>query len=135
MKWSLLLAIIVVALATLHLASGDEERDRPRERQLVELSGRLVRPVKWTPQLDVFPSGVVKRFDLRGPLLDGVRAGTPIYVRGVVHSELHRGGTKDNLSPFPPQWMIWLEVTELKVLSDPQDVLKSGVDSKPNDGA
>jgi hypothetical protein len=52
-----------------------------------------------------------------------IKEGTSISVRGVVRSRLHRGGTKENPSPFPAQWIIWLEVTDVKVLDDPLDVL------------
>lgn len=101
-------------------AGGPSPRPEP---QPVELSGRLVRPVKWTPQLEIIPSGQVRRFDLRGNLLDGIKEGTPLRVRGVVRSELHRGGTPENPSPTPSQWLIWLEVTHVEILADPLDVL------------
>jgi len=45
-------------------------------------------------------------------------------VRGVVRSRLHRGGTEENPSPFPAQWIVWLEVTEVEILKDVYDVLK-----------
>lgn len=96
----------------------------PRPRQ-IELSGRLRRPPKWYPQLQLFPgSKNFQRFDLQGKLLRDIKEGTPIRVRGIVHSSLHHGGTKDNPSSVPPQWIIWLEVTKVEILKDPRDVLK-----------
>jgi hypothetical protein len=100
------------------------------EPQPIELSGRLRRPVKWTPQLELVPRGRdIARIDLQGNLLRDLEDGTPIRVRGVVRSWLHRGDTAANRSPFPAQWMIQLEVTELEILEDPGDVLKADDDA------
>ena len=99
---------------------------RRPEPQPIELSGRLHRPPKWSPQLELIPAGQIKRFDLHGDLLRDVKEGTFLRVRGVVRSWLHRGGTRENPSPFPPQWTVQLEVTEVEVLADPLDVLKRG---------
>lgn len=98
---------------------GGKPEPRP-----IELSGRLRRPVKWYPQLELVPAGQIQRFDLRGELLRDLKEGTPIRVRGVVRSALHRGGTKENPSPFPAQWTIWLEVTNVQVMQDPLEDLK-----------
>ncbi len=85
----------------------------------VELTGRLRRPAKWTPQLELHPAGQLKLIDLEGELLREIPEGTPLLVRGVVRSRLHRGGTDDNPSPFPPQWLVWVEVTDLEVRPEP----------------
>ncbi|MEE8287219.1 MAG: hypothetical protein V3R72_11040 [Gammaproteobacteria bacterium] len=90
----------------------------------IELSGVLRRPLKWTPHLELVPAGQTKRIDLKGDLLNDIQDGTPICVRGVVRSHLHPGSTEDNLSPIAPQWLVWLEVTELRVLDDPLDILR-----------
>ena len=105
------------------MTDAEEKQKRP-EPKPIELSGRLHRPIKWTPQLEISPAGQFPRIDLEGNLLRDIKEGTPLRVRGVVHSRLHRGSTKENLSPFPPQWIIWLEVTEVEVLGDVNDVLK-----------
>lgn len=90
------------------------------EPELVELSGIVRRPVKWTPQLEIVPAGVVKRIDLKGTLVEGNEAkeelkdGQAVKVWGVVRTRLHRGGTQENPSPFPRQWMIQLEVTKVE---------------------
>jgi hypothetical protein len=101
-----------------------EGKKRQPEPQAIDLSGRLHRPKKWYPQLELIPAGQIKRFDLQGQLLQGIKEGTFLRVRGVVRSSLHRGGTRDNPSSIPPQWIIYLEVTEVKVLDHPLDVLK-----------
>lgn len=113
--------VALVAVTSLLIAADDRQ---PPEPQPIELSGRLIRPPKWTPQLELIPAGQIKRFDVTGPLLNGIEDGTPIHVKGVVSSRLHLGGSKTNPSPFPGQWIIELEVTELKVLDDPQDVFQ-----------
>lgn len=104
--------------------STTEAPGRKAAAEPIELSGRLRGPPKWSPQLEVVPAGQIQRFDLRGDLLEGLKDGTPIRVKGAVRSFLHRGGTVENPSPFPSQWTVWLEVTEVKVMEDPLDVLK-----------
>jgi hypothetical protein len=112
-----------------NISTTTDGKARHPEPQPIELSGRLRKPIKWTPQLELIPSGQdIKRFDLDGPLLRNIDDGTPIRVRGVVRSWLHRGGTKENPSPFPPQWTIQLQVTHVQVLADPYDVLKTDDD-------
>ena len=153
-KYLLLAAAAIVAAVSFALADADQRPSVPSvpapregqnrqieaartnartdhpEPQPIELSGRLRKPIKWTPQLELIPSGQgIKHIDLGGPLLRNIEEGTPIRVRGVVRSWLHRGGTKDNPSPFPPQWTIQLQVTHLEVLADPHDVLKTDDDT------
>jgi hypothetical protein len=115
------LGMAVTCLALCMAAGGQKTNPEPKP---IELSGRLHRPVKWTPQLEIVPAGQVPRIDLKGELLRDIKEGTPVRVRGVVRTRLHRGGTESNPSPFPPQWIVWLEVTEVEVLKDVYDVLK-----------
>jgi hypothetical protein len=110
--------VVLVAVTSLLIAADDR---KPPEPQPIELSGRLIRPPKWTPQLELVPAGEIKRFDVTGALLNGIEDGTPIRVKGVVSSPLHLGGSRTNPSPFPAQWIIELEVTEVEVLDDPLD--------------
>lgn len=120
------LAVIAFLSCAAFLAAGGrdaEDAGSKPQPEVVELSGTLRRPVKWTPQLELWPAGQIKRFDVRGKLLEDVKEGTPIRVRGVVRTRLHRGGTKANPSPFPAQWIIHLEITELEILDDPKAVL------------
>ena len=120
------LALIVLLPPAASLLAANQDANgivSKSQSEVVELSGTLLRPVKWTPQLELWPAGQIKRFDVQGKLLKDVKAGTPIRVRGVVRTRLHRGGTAKNPSPFPAQWIIWLEVTELEVLDDPKAVL------------
>ena len=39
-----------------------------------------------------------------------------IKVRGVPGSKYHNGGTKENLSPFPAGWTIYMDVHEIETL-------------------
>jgi hypothetical protein len=100
--------------------------------EVVELSGILRRPVKWSPQLEIVPAGVVKRIDLKGTLVEGNEAkeelkdGQAVKVWGVVRTWLHRGGTQENPSPFPRQWMIQLEVTKVEKVERVEDLLRGG---------
>jgi hypothetical protein len=119
MHRTIAVGLIAFLIATTLLIAADERK--PPEPQPIELSGRLRRPPKWTPQLELVPAGQIKQFDVTGPLLNGIEDGTPIRVKGVVTSRLHLGGSKTNPSPFPAQWIIELEVTEVEVLDDPHD--------------
>jgi hypothetical protein len=40
-----------------------------------------------------------------------------VLVRGVLGTEYHSGGTKENLSPFPATWTLYMDVHEVKVLN------------------
>jgi hypothetical protein len=120
---SLVGAVIAAAVCLGFAAAGGGDEAAPKS-QIVELAGRLQRPVKWDPQLELIPGGQIRRIDLHGKLLEGVKEGTFLRVRGVVRSRLHRGGTAQNPSPFPAQWVIWLEVAELEVLDNPDQILK-----------
>lgn len=115
---------IAVAVASLMFLGTGAARKQDPECKPIELSGRLHRPVKWSPQLEIWPPGQFPRIDLKGELIRGIKEDTPLRVRGIVRSRLHRGSTKENLSPFAPQWIIELEVTEVEVLKDVSDVLK-----------
>ena len=39
-----------------------------------------------------------------------------VRVRGVLGTEHHSGGTKENPSPFPPGWMLYMNVHEVEAL-------------------
>ena len=112
----LVIAAAVVTLTPLLAGTRTVPKDRRPKAEPVVLSGRLHRPPKWSPQLDLGLSGQIRYFDLRGDLLESIEEGTAIRVTGIVRTRYHRGGTPKNPSPFPAQWMIWLEVTELEVL-------------------
>lgn len=101
--------------------SATNQRDQsPYEPkcEAIELAGILRRGSKSPHRLDLLPAGGIKSFDLGGRLLDGVPVESHIRVWGFVRSRLHAGGTSENPSPFPPQWYIYLEVTELEVLEN-----------------
>lgn len=112
----MVIAVAVVTLTPVLAGTRAVLEDRRPKAEPVELSGRLHRPLKWSPQLDLGLSGHIRYFDLRGDLLKDIKEGTAIRVTGVVRTRYHRGGTPKNPSPFPAQWMIWLEVTEIEVL-------------------
>jgi hypothetical protein len=120
------IAVVVVTLAPVRAGPRAVSEDRSPKAEPVELSGRLHRPPKWSPQLDLGLSGHIRYFDLRGDLLKNVKEGNAIRVTGVVRTHYHRGGTPENPSPFPAQWMIWLEVTELEVLEDTEGGTQPG---------
>ena len=39
-----------------------------------------------------------------------------VRVRGVLGTEYHAGGTKENPSPFPLAWMLYMDVHEVEAL-------------------
>lgn len=114
---------LVLVICLCSGALGAEQKPRT-EMEMVELTGTLHRPIKWTPQLKIVPAGQIQHIDLEGNQIRDIKEGTPLRVRGVVRSRLHRGGTKENPSPFPPQWIIWLEVSQVEVLKDARELLK-----------
>ncbi len=123
MQRSSILLVIFAAMGfclPFALAAGSADEASPSRAEPIELSGVLHRPIKWSPQLQVWPVGQFKQIDLQGEMLDGLEEGTPIGVKGIVRSHLHTGGDD---SPFPAQWIVWMEVTEVKVLQDKRDVL------------
>ena len=124
MKRLTFLVSFVIALTTVAPSFAQSEPRPAPEPKPIELSGRLRRPIKWPPQLEIVPAGQIQRIDLEGNLIRDIKEGTPLRVRGVVRTHLHRGGSEQNPSPVPPQWIISLEVTEVEVLKDVSDVLK-----------
>ena len=129
MKRHLLFSIILLLMVTDTWAG--EPVDAFARLEPIELSGILRKPIKWNPRLELQPQGVATTFDLNGPLLRDIPEGTHIRVVGVVRSHLHTGGTQDNPSPFPAQWMVWLDVTEVEVLKDPMEMLKRKTAQQP----
>ena len=117
--------LVGICLVLSALAVGAEQEQRV-EPGTIELTGRFHRPVKWTPQLKIVPAGQMQHIDLEGNLIRDIKEGTPLRVRGVVRSRLHRGGTTENPSPFPPQWIVWLEVSHVEILTDEADLLTGG---------
>lgn len=117
------ISAIFAGAVTLLEVTADEKKPLP-DAEPIELSGRFRRPPKWTPQLEIIPAGQMQRIDLQGKLIRDIKDGTPVKVWGVVRSQLFRGGTATNPSPFGYQWIVWLEVTKLELLNDPMDVLK-----------
>jgi hypothetical protein len=113
-------AIVVLFCFGLAVARDDGDKPSSPQPEPIELSGTIHRPVKWTPQLKVWPAGQFQTIDLQGKLLDGLAEGTPIWVKGVVRSQLHTGAD----SPFPAQWILWMEVTDLKVLDERRDIFE-----------
>ena len=51
-----------------------------------------------------------------------------VKVRGVLGTEYHDGGTKENPSPFPPGWTLYMDVHEV-------DPLKIDFSPKPEPGS
>ena len=48
--------------------------------------------------------------------LKDMKPGTQIRVRGCLGTFLHSGGSKDNPSPFPRTWVIYMELKEVTEL-------------------
>jgi len=52
------------------------------------------------------------------PALKDIKPGTYIRVRGRLGTFLHKGGTKDNPSPFGRTWVIYMQVVEVEKLKE-----------------
>ena len=48
-----------------------------------------------------------------------IKEGSRIRVTGRLGTRYHSGGTAANLSPFPPTWIIYMDVETVKVLAAP----------------
>jgi hypothetical protein len=48
--------------------------------------------------------------------LAGIKLPARVRVRGVLGTAHHAGGTKENLSPFPPAWTLYMDVHEVEPL-------------------
>ena len=96
------IAISSLGLACFTCAEAKEKPPTPKPKP-IELSGTLQkygRPGQ--RRLHISPTGHTKWIILKGSLLDDIELDTPIHVKGVVRSQLHKGGTNDDPSPLPP---------------------------------
>jgi len=48
-----------------------------------------------------------------------IKPGSWIHVEGRLSTRFHAGSTKNNPSPFPQTWIIYMDVCKLKVMKDP----------------
>jgi hypothetical protein len=49
-----------------------------------------------------------------------VKPGSRVEVTGELHTRFHSGGTRENPSPFPKTWIIYVDVATMKVARKPQ---------------
>lgn len=121
---------VAVGTATLGTAAGDE----PKASKLWTLEGEL----KVHPKF-IYRYYIVLLGDLKCALygsdhgresdqLARVQLPDFVRVRGTLGTEHHSGGTKENPSPFPPGWMLYMDVHEV-------EALKYDLGPKPQPGA
>jgi hypothetical protein len=115
--------LIVGGLVGLLLAGAGQTvgADKPEGPQLSTLEGELkVHPKYLYRYYLVFGDqkcalyGLELRQDVEQ--LARLQAGARIRVRGVLGTMYHAGGTKENPSPFPPAWVLYMEVREVEHL-------------------
>jgi len=102
--------------------TGAAQGAEPRAAKLWTLEGELkVHPKYLYRYYLVFGDG--KRCGLFGPnhdrepeLLARVKLPARVRVRGELGTEHHAGGTRENPSPFPPAWMVFMDVHEVETL-------------------
>ena len=56
--------------------------------------------------------------------LKNIKVGSHIRVEGYLDTFHHKGGSKDNPSPFPAAWVIYMDVEKVTVLSPPKPTSK-----------
>jgi hypothetical protein len=99
-------------------AAGDE----PKATKLWTLEGELKVHPKFIYRYYIVLLGDLK-CALYGPdhgrepdHLARVKLPDFVRVRGVLGTEHHSGGTKENPSPFPPGWTLYMDVDEVEAL-------------------
>lgn len=100
-------------------AAGDE----PKGPKLWTLEGELKVHPKYIYRYYLTALGNGQMCALYGPdhgresdLLADIKLPARVRVRGVLGTDYHSGGTKDNPSPFPATWTLYMDVHEVEAL-------------------
>src|SRR5262245_492672 len=111
-----------VAVGTAIL-SGTAAGDEPKAPKLWTLEGELKVHPKFLYRYYLVLLGTGQICALYGSdhnrepdQLARVRLPDFVRVRGVLGTAHHAGGTKENPSPFPPGWMLYMDVHEVEAL-------------------
>ena len=106
-----------VAVGTASL-SGTAAGDEPKPPKLWTLEGELKVHPKFLYRYYLVLLGTGQICALYGAEDQLARLKLPIgvNVRGVLGTKYHDGGTKDNPSPFPPGWTLYMDVHEVEPL-------------------
>ena len=106
-----------VAVGTAVL-SGTAAGDEPKPPKLWTLEGELKVHPKFLYRYYLVLLGTGQICALYGAEDQLARLKLPIgvNVRGVLGTKYHDGGTKDNPSPFPPGWTLYMDVHEVEPL-------------------
>ena len=106
-----------VAVGTAVL-SGTAAGDEPKRPKLWTLEGELKVHPKFLYRYYLVLLGTGQICALYGAEDQLARLKLPIgvNVRGVLGTKYHDGGTKENPSPFPPGWTLYMDVHEVETL-------------------
>ena len=106
-----------VAVGTAVL-SGTAAGDEPKPPKLWTLEGELKVHPKFHYRYYLVLLGTGQICALYGAEDQLARLKLPIgvNVRGVLGTKYHDGGTKENPSPFPPGWTLYMDVHEVEPL-------------------
>ena len=98
--------------------SGTAAGDEPKPLKLWTLEGELKVHPKFHYRYYLVLLGTGQICALYGAEDQLARLKLPIgvNVRGVLGTKYHDGGTKDNPSPFPPGWTLYMDVHEVEPL-------------------
>jgi hypothetical protein len=107
-------AVVVGTAALGGTAAGDE----PKPPNLWTLEGELKVHPKFLYRYYLVLLGTGQTCALYGAEDQLARLKLPIgvNVRGVLGTKYHDGGTKENPSPFPPGWTLYMDVHEVEPL-------------------
>ena len=110
-------AAAAVAVGTAVL-SGKAAGDEPKPPKLWTLEGELKVHPKFLYRYYLVLLGTGQICALYGAEDQLARLKLPIgvNVRGVLGTKYHDGGTKENPSPFPPGWTLYMDVHEVEPL-------------------
>ena len=128
MKFVFSILSVILTCFLLKTARSADADSKPAPDRSVQLTGTFHASPKWFARLAVFPAGTTKFVDLEVPkALGGIPDGTPVRVRGIFRTTVI-GPTKNNPSPFPTQWGIFLEVSEIEKFATVEDAFKEARD-------
>ena len=98
--------------------SGTAAGDEPKPPKLWTLEGELKVHPKFLYRYYLVLLGTGQICALYGAEDQLARLKLPIgvNVRGVLGTKYHDGGTKENPSPFPPGWTLYMDVHEVEPL-------------------
>jgi len=118
---------VLVLLSISSVTSPDSQTIQKQ----VTFEGTLKKHRKWLFEYSIESPSSGHSFALRTcDSLEEIEPGSTIRVQGHLGTKYHQGGTKLDKSPFPAQWVVYMDVNEIVVLKSSKENLQQQVASK-----